>query len=177
MFLRTTRRYQEVLESYRHPVTGRPTNRCHARWPLGSTLEDHIAALRKQRLRLQREGYGTERLEKKLTALRRVRSWLRKGGLPTGPRRSYLVHFDGDDAVLTGPARQTLRKVAEGWMRSMRIEVNGYGASSRHMLLFERTSAVQSALIEGGIRRDAISIHISGATDPESKSRVEIVVS
>lgn len=157
MFLRATRRYREVLESYRHPVTGRPTNRCHARWPIGETLEDYIAALRKRRLRLRRAGCGTEKLEKKLAALRRVRSGLRKGGLPTGPRRSYQVRFDGDEAALTGRARQTLRKVAEGWMRSMQIEVNGHGVSACHMLLFERAMAASS--VDRGRHTEGCYLH------------------
>src|SRR6476659_3788968 len=43
MFLRKTRRYYEILESYRHPVTAKPTNRCVIRWPLDRTLDQEIA--------------------------------------------------------------------------------------------------------------------------------------
>jgi hypothetical protein len=44
MFQRDTKRHHEVLEAYRHPATGKWTNRCVARWPLGRPLEDEMVA-------------------------------------------------------------------------------------------------------------------------------------
>jgi hypothetical protein len=44
MFVRVVGRYQEVLESYRHPVTGKPTNRRVVRWPVGHSLEEEWRA-------------------------------------------------------------------------------------------------------------------------------------
>jgi hypothetical protein len=49
MFLRLVRGYQEVLQSYRHPVTRRLKHRCIARWSSGRSLEDEIAALETER--------------------------------------------------------------------------------------------------------------------------------
>jgi hypothetical protein len=45
MFIRSRRGYQEALESYRHPGTGKPTHCCIARWSSGKSLNDEIAKL------------------------------------------------------------------------------------------------------------------------------------
>jgi outer membrane protein OmpA-like peptidoglycan-associated protein len=177
VFLRTTARYQEVLEAYRHPATGRPTNRCLARWPIRKTLEAYIAALSRQRLRLQREGRETEKLDKKLGALRDVRKRLRKSGHSAKPASSYLVLFDGDGTALTDRARQVIREAAESLtkMLDVRIEVSGYSnARVNLMVALHRARAVQADLVKNGVAENAISIQVFGGRPQETRNHVEI---
>ena len=115
MFLRKTRRYYEVLHSFRHPATGKPTNRCIVRWPISRTLDEEIryqqlepwravvAAERrglsalpwgKRRARIEAILRANSKSEKRLTALYRVEATLGKtGNVPrssVGPVPTYL---------------------------------------------------------------------------------------
>jgi hypothetical protein len=84
MFLRVTGRYQEILESYRDPVTGKPSNRCVYRWPRERSLDDEwkarILAWNAQMLRTARQPNQKNRYRlHKLTLRTLVYSRARRG--------------------------------------------------------------------------------------------------